>query len=849
MRQRASSDGGGSKMDAVRANEAPNEAPKGARSPMAGSWLHGRFRATWVVAVTAIALGALVVVVVRTPLPTRRPEVAHELSLGARWADSIEQALATQSAREMSAGTVMAALYLERLRLGVGSPFRLVDYVLRDPLVPEGSRRLLAEAILARTQAGATYATPSQALSLIAVRPAQGTGLLHREFMESVTARNRSPRVAELALRLAYTVGTASGAVSHRAPAVAVAAIAQARDRALAMRDVDALVAEARRQRMEPVDLVPFWRASRRFSVERPLVDPPAPGEEAAAVRLLPTLVARLDSLADEAQAPGDPSSGEPLPGGRLPGGRLPVGRLPVGRLPVGPLPVGPLPVGPPPGEPPPAMGRSLGGVAGAVAAALVAGRAAPPQAPVTVTIGGYASFVTSAPGSPALRRARHEFVTRARTEESLVAELARLRAVSGGAASEPTLALLTASVAMRAYAQERAWLPGDDGPAALELQSRLGLASLSFDDRVPNSWRPYFTRMLAEVVNDLTSVFPDLSLRGLNVRFGDSPLADRALALHDPGSRTVYFPLATSAGAMAHELAHDLDWQAARRRYGLRAGYRTDRSVRQFSDEFSATVRRLASASRPRRESLSSPVQADRPTEAFARGVDWFVANALARRGRMNGYLSSVQDAMITGYASASPPRTGVIESDATLDALREITAVEPSIVAWYSAAFGSERPFGVADAVRRTLVAPLSRLNVRSVPTGGFDGVADNVLLLRAVTDSASGWACLLASPSMKGGDKDALRDAMFFAADARARGLARRWGDYARGVPTAAWRFRALGGAPWQPATRDSVVDEVRDAILWRAARPDDGRAGVDLAERAERRAAWEHCAGRR
>ncbi|MEP7383658.1 MAG: hypothetical protein ABI910_18375 [Gemmatimonadota bacterium] len=772
------------------------------------SWLHGRSRARWLVAATAVALGAGAVAVVRAPMAPRPPEVARELSLGSRWADSLERTLSAQSAREMAPGTVMAALYLERLRLGVGSPFRLVDYVLRDPLIPEGSRRLLAEAILARTQSGDSYETPPEALSLITIRPVDGGGLMHREFMDSVTASNRSPRVAELALRLAYTVGTASGAVSHRAPAVALAAIAQSRDRALAMRDVNALVAESRRQRMEPVDLVPLWRAARRFAVERPLVDPPLPSDEAEAVRLLPALVAGLDSLVDAPLAPADTASD---------------------------------------------VRRSLGGVAGAVSAALVAQRAAPPQAPITVTIGGYASFVVNAPGSPALRRARSEFVARARTEESLVAELARLRGAwggaSGGASSEASLALLTASVAMRAYGQERAWLPGDDGPSTLELQSRLGLASLTFDDRVPNSWRPYFTRMLAEVVTDLTTVFPELSLRGLNVRFGDSPLADRALALHDPGTRTVYFPLATSAGAMAHELAHDLDWQAARRKYGSRGGYRTDRSVKQFSDEFSATVRRLASASRPRRESLSSPVQADRPTEAFARGVDWFVATALARSGRMNGYLSSVQDAMITGYASATPPRTGVIESDATLDALREITSVEPSIVSWYSAAFGSERPFGVADAVRRTLVAPLSRLNVRSVPSAGFDAIADDVLLLRTASESASGWSCLLESPSMKGGDAEALRDAMYFAADARARGLTRRWGEYARGVPTAAWRFRALGGAPWQPATRDSVVDEVRDAILWRAARPDNGRAGVDFAERAERRAAWEFCASGR
>lgn len=767
---------------------------------MAMVGLRMRSRATWWVAAAALALGAGVVAVVRDPVPPRRPVVALELSTGARWADSVERALGGQRPDAMAPGAVMAALYLERLRFGVGSPFRLVDYVLRDPLLPERDRRLLAEAILARTQVGEAYATPPEALGLIATRPSDEMGLVHRQFMEQVTEGSESPRVGELALRLAYNVGTASGAVSHRAGAVALAAIAQARDRALAMRDVATLLDEARRQRLQPLDLVPLWRAARRFAVEAPLADPPLAQDEAAAARLLPTLVAQLDSIAAAPAAPA------PLAA---------------------------------------SVRRALGGAAGAVAAEAVARRAAPPQAPVTVTMGGYASFVVGAPGPAAARRARSQFVARARTEESLVAELARLRGVEGRATGEPHLALLTASVAMRAYAQERAWLPGDDGPAVLELQSRLGLASLTFDDRVPASWRPYFTRMLAEVVNDLTTVFPQLSLRGLHVRFGDSPLADRALALHDPGSRTVYFPLATSAGAMAHELAHDLDWQAARRRYGLRGGYRTDRSVRQLPDEFSATVRRLASASRPRRETLSSPVQADRPTEAFARGVDWFVAAALARRGRMNGYLSSVQDAMITGYASATPPRSGVVESDATLDALREITAVDPATVSWYAATFGSARPSGVAEAVRRTLIAPLPRLSFAPGAPTGFSAFSHGARLLQGARD-ASAWSCQLDVPFMQAANSAAVREAMQFAAEARARGVVARWGDYARGAPTASAGLRALGGAPWNPAARDSLVHEVRDAILWRAARPDDGRPGLDFAERAARRAALEQCA---
>lgn len=752
-------------------------------------------RAALLAGAVALTLGVGGWALVRARTPRRQTDIAREFTQGAQWADSVERLLVRQSPAEMTTGAVVSALYLERLRLGVGSPFRLIDYALRDPLVAKESRHRLAEAILARTSVGAAFATPPEALDLIAPRPARDIGRAHRQFMESVMLEAESPRAAELALRLAYTVGTASGVVSHRASAVALGAIAQARDRTLAMRDAHALLAEARRERVDPVQLVSAWRADRRFTVEAPLADPPTPADEQAAVRLLPRLVEQLGHLA-------------------------------------------PAPLRS-------ATARSLGGAASVAAVEVVARRGAPPQAPITVTMGGYASFVAGAAGHAEARRARAHFVARSRNEESMVAELARLRAVAGPS-SESAMAVLSASVAMRAYAQERAWFPGDQGPGVQLLQSRLGLAALTFDARIPGSWRPYYLRMLDEVVSDLTTVFPSLDLRGLSIRFGDSPLADRALALHDPGSRTIYFPLATSAGAMAHELAHDLDWQAARRRYGVRGGYRTDRSVRQFPDQFSATVRRLASAARPRRETLSSPVQADRPTEAFARGVDWFVAAALAHRGRLNGYLTSVQDAMITGYASATAPRGGTSEGDVTLDALREIAVVDPAIFAWYDTTYGSGRRLGVTDAARRALVAPLARLDLRYGSAQGIDAFLVSSRDLRAASEVSAGWGCLLPASTEPGAGPVAVRSAMTIAATARARGLVGRWGDYARSVPTASVRFRALAGAPWHPAIRDSVEREVRDAILWRAARPDDGRAGVDFAERAERRAAWDRCA---
>src|SRR4029453_10709293 len=119
---------------------------------------------------------------------------------------------------------------------------------------------------------------------------------------------------------------------------------------------------------------------------------------------------------------------------------------------------------------------------------------------------------------------------------------------------------------------QERVWFPGYGGPSVPDLKDRFGLASVSFDAGVPTVWRPYYLRMLGSALSDLQRVLPATG-RGA------------ARAMHDPAPRAVFFPIATSAGVMAHELAHDLDWQSARTRYGLRGTYSTDRAVRQYRD------------------------------------------------------------------------------------------------------------------------------------------------------------------------------------------------------------------------------------------------------------------------
>jgi hypothetical protein len=711
-----------------------------------------------------------------------RPALGDAITSGLRYADSLEVHGATH---EFSEADALAALYMERGRLGMGSPFRIAEFVLEDEALSPGRRRLVAGAILGRVAQGRVYSSPVDALDLLS---ASRNGLAHRLFIESTLDSSADVRAAELALRMAYQVAASSGTTAPRAAAVALAAIAQGRDRTLAMRDVRALLGSAARRREDPLTLLGTWREARRFAVERPLSDPPAAGQERLAAAMLPNLVAAIKKL--------DGESARGLRDESLPA------RLAI------------------------------------PAADFAARRAGPPQAPVVVTMGGFAQYVIAS-GAGVFRQARRVFVTRSRTEETLVAEYNRLRALDAWAA-EPGLAVLTSAVAMRAYGQERPWFPGDFGPAAEDARVRLGLASLTFDQKVPAAWHSYYVRMLEQAVTDLTLIFPGMDLSGLAVRFGPSPLRDQALALHDPKTRTVYFPIETGAGAMAHELAHDLDWQAARRRYGSTASYRTDRSVRQYRDGLAAPIERMgANANRGNRRVASS---GNRPTEVFARGVDWLVAQALAQRGILNGYLSAVQDEWITGYASATPPRRDSPEPDGTMVALREIADVSPATLAWYDRSYGSARRASLSEMVRRVLVAPLPRLEV---PTSAFHLFTPSARVMRDGTLGLDTWRCQLEAPSMQGVEQASARRAMDVAATARADGVLSRWGDWSEQAQAEA-RIRSLGGAPWDPAIRQEAAREMRDAILWRATRPDDGRSGTTLLERLERQLAGSECA---
>ena len=708
---------------------------------------------------------------------SRERELLRNAGLGLAFADSLETSLRGRSPASISEAEAVAALYLERLRLGLGSPFRLIDQALRDPAVGPVGAIELAEAMLARTVTGEAYQSRPAALELVYLEGNRNLGARHQAIIDSVVARTEDPRVGELSIRLAYRLASASGGVSRRAPEIATAAAAQARDRILAMRDARALIAAAERDDIGHMTLLRLWRTSRRFDVERPVIVPLSAKAERAAIASLPELVTLIERVA-ESDAPFMESA------------RSVYGRSIV---------------------------RERGTGLPSRMTTVAAERDQPPLAPIMIAVRGYSGLLRGA-DRIADRVARTRFVNYSSNEETVAAEYALLAARSGADVPEADAVILTATVALRPFAQEKAWIPGELAPSVRELQSRFGV-QVTYDAATRAGWRPFFQRTLEIALLDMRRVLPGFDPRGLRVHFGVSPLGDRALALHDPIRRTIYFPPTSHSGVMAHEFAHDLDWQAARREYGGTGWYRTDHALRQPVDQLAGALRQMASATRID-SANARMVGSARPTEVLARNVDWFVSASLAREGRVNGHLSAAQDPVLTGYASAITPEAARDGGSATLRALDGLTVVPSVTRTWFSDLYGSERRLTVHEAVRRVLEAPLGRMNLsgRSSFRPWQPETFDQAF---GPASQEGSWTCLVESFAGSAENAGTVRAVVQYAAESRARGVLGQWTEFARRRPWASPpRLRALTGAPWDPSIGETTMREIRNAILWSA-----------------------------
>jgi hypothetical protein len=693
--------------------------------------------------------------------PALGSDAAGQLAAASRYFDSV--AVQSRTGRPVGARGDELALslaYIERLRLGMGSPFRLVDQARRDPRLGAVARRRAAWGLLARLRRGDAYSVDPVVLDGAGPTQADGraaSGFQHLRLIERAVAEAGDPRVGELAVRMAYMIAAAERTISPSSATIATQVAALLRDRALATADIESILRDAQRTHGDVLEIVSERRIMRELDVEQPTLAPLATDLQVEAMNRVPRLLRSIRALGDgDVSQAGTPTQDSPL------------------------------------GD----------GIAARVAAL---GLALPPVAPIAITMSTHREALmprTAADDGAAVRDV--ELLLSATNEETLIARYARLTRLPDSLRRAPAQALLASAVALRPLAQADPWFPGDPGPSAASLTGDFGLASVSFDRRVPAEWRPYFLRELSSALDDLRDVLPGLSTTGLRVSFGADALPDSALAMHDPRGRVLRLSIYTSAGTIAHELAHDLDWQAARRLYADGTGYSTDRAMHEERGLLANSIRGLAGAHLVRPPGGASARAAERPAELFARGTDWLVASALARRGRVDGYLTAIQDALLTGYVAGAPAAVGPAGTQALMTALEQMTYLPVPVRDAFISQWADPAAIDPALSLRRALETPVQ---VRRFGQAGNALTAPTLALLTA------GHAC-------RGADGTAVSEArarlIDLAIDARARGIALRRARTMARDRRPAWAQSLLGNPPFAPEAGERTVQSLRAAI---------------------------------
>ena len=492
-----------------------------------------------------------------------------------------------------------AAAYAERMRLGLGSPFRLIEMAARDRRLGAAADDV-ARQLFTQLERGPSYEVSPHAL--VAAGSSESSAIAQLELIEQAIARAKNPLVGELAVNLAYELAVAERTVSPAVAARAIRIVALVRDRELALADAKQLRAAARRLHESPDNLIMAWRAERRLAVEQPTLAPLDGSAQNDAARLALLLVGGIRSAA------------------------VPVHSV-LQRT----------------------ATSSVSLLTPVAAATLLRDTTSAEQAALLITLRTLGQArQDGALGQDA--RKWHWFLKHATDEERLVAALALVRQDPTHDVAAAGIAL-EAAITLRAFAQER--IASD----TLELQdlARRYSVRVRFHGTVGEAQRGRAIEVLGNALADMRAAIRTLDVSGLTFEIG--PIAANAphLAFHDPRRRVIRLDPATMAGTIAHEVGHDLDWQLAARKYRTRANYATDFATRNRR-ALAYAVESLSGTAQMAQTS-GADAAARRPAEIFARRFEWYVASALALQGRSSGYLSSVQSDWIAGYGSAVRP------------------------------------------------------------------------------------------------------------------------------------------------------------------------------------------------
>ena len=540
------------------------------------------------------------------------------LATGCTSQHSTPAASTTSVTKERAA--VLETLYAERLRLGLGGPYRLIDAAMHDERL--GDERLqVARKLLDQIDDGDLYEVGP--LVFVAAGVASSNAVAHFDLIQTTIESAQDPRIGELAIALAYEAAARDSAVTPYVAGRAVRVAALLRDRDLAIADARRLRAAARQRAVRPEHLVRAWRDEYRFAVEQPTLAPLDAADQREAARLATLLAGGIRAAA------------EPVTGFM---------RRTADDL-----------------RRPPEIPGDAGD-----------GEAVVPQSALIITL---RAIRASSQAANLRVGAQHwqEFFDHAVDEESFVTSLgaARLDVADDAVAAGITL---DAAIALRPFAQER--FTASRAPSVQELRSRFGV-NVSFSGAVAPAARIRVAGMLRDALVDMQTVTPSLSVHGLTFRVAPIAPNTRHLAFHDPARRIIHIDPSAVAGTIAHEIAHDLDWQMSKRKYRTKSNYATDYAASNGRVLAYAVSNLVAE-----RALMGDPADAavERPAEVFARRFEWYMASALALRGRSNGYLSPVQNDWITGYSSAVRPDPSPAAARSFAELLAEATRMNRS-------------------------------------------------------------------------------------------------------------------------------------------------------------------------
>ena len=197
----------------------------------------------------------------------------------------------------------------------------------------------------------------------------------------------------------------------------------------------------------------------------------------------------------------------------------------------------------------------------------------------------------------------------------------------------------------------------------------------------------------------------------------------------------------------------------------------------------------RVAASLRALTEELSGreqPTTRQRPAEVFATRVDWFVAQSLARAGISNGYLTAVQDELLTGHVVHPERLRGSGRSQTLLIALEGMTTVAPAARATFEPSSQTLLRWALAAPVDRVVAAEILRGSPPlSLACAGTDATGGAALIRLAAESRAVGWIRQRAT-----------------------------WMDASR---RPGWAHAAMGQAPWSDDAVRERVTAMREHIL--------------------------------